>query len=514
MGKKREDRGKEKARADRECNLDGDYVSPVRSCRDLSLDTIKDTLCNSRYVQILLSLTFIGLLLRFYNLGYNSLWLDEASTYTFATMSIPAIWEATAGGEFNPPLFYWIEHVMLVFGNNEFILRFVPSLLGVLTIPIVYLIGREFYDRNVGIIAAAGFTFSPFLIFYSQEARAYSMMLFFVALAMLFCLRALKTNDIKEWILFGVFSALAFWSHFYAVVMIGALVLYALIESLPKIRNDISLLKPMIAGCATCAILALPVIIITLPLIAKRTGTGPTFGIQGMTLIFETFRQILTSPFSLPGEEIAFFLLFVLFFVGIIQAFILNRNKGIFLVSLTILMFAISYLLSFKIPMMPRYLICLSLVLFLGVALSYKLVYSLVANRAVVYGFVILLFLMSIPFVMVYYSNYTKEDWRGVSSQLGDITKDGDYVIVLPTYVLQPLDYYYSNATDKTIEYGFSSADQLDTFSRQNTQNRTVYYLVTGDIMSADPSGAAFAWLKEHTTALVQTNNMIIFTSG
>jgi mannosyltransferase len=164
--------------------------------------------------------------------------------------------------------------------------------------------------------------------------------------------------------------------------------------------------------------------------------------------------------------------------------------------------------------MMPRYLICLSLVLFLGVALSYKLVYSLVANRAVVYGFVILLFLMSIPFVMIYYSNYTKEDWRGVSSQLGQMTKDGDYVVVVPGYVLQPLNYYYSNTTDGTIEYGFSSAEQLDTLYRQNPHNTTVYYLVTGDIMSADPSGGAFAWLKEHTTALVQTNNMIIFTSG
>ena len=87
---------------------------------------------------------------------------------------------------------------MLIFGNSEVVLRFIPALLGVLTIPLIYLVGKEFMDRNIGIIAAAAFAFSPFLIFYSQEARAYSMMLFFVTFSMVFYFRALKTNDIQE----------------------------------------------------------------------------------------------------------------------------------------------------------------------------------------------------------------------------------------------------------------------------------------------------------------------------
>ena len=127
---------------------------------------------------------------------------------------------------------------MLIFGNSEVVLRFIPALLGVLTIPLIYLVGKEFMDRNTGIIAAAAFAFSPFLIFYSQEARAYSMMLFFVTFSMVFYFRALKSNDLTNWALFGILSALAFWSHFYALVIIGALVLYALYELLPKIKSS------------------------------------------------------------------------------------------------------------------------------------------------------------------------------------------------------------------------------------------------------------------------------------
>ena len=48
-----------------------------------------------------------------------------------------------ASGDFNPPLFYWIEHIMLMLGNNEVILRFIPALCGVLTIPVMYCVGKD-----------------------------------------------------------------------------------------------------------------------------------------------------------------------------------------------------------------------------------------------------------------------------------------------------------------------------------------------------------------------------------
>jgi mannosyltransferase len=263
MGRKRGDRGKEKeSQTSRVCNLDGEYTNPVQTFRDLIIENIKDASLHSRYVQLLLSLTLIGAILRFYNLGYNSLWLDEATTYNLALKSIPDIWQVTTAGEFNPPLFYWAEHIMLIFGNSEVVLRFIPALLGVLTIPLFYLIGKEIIDRNVGIIAAALCTFSPFLLYYSQEARAYSMALFFVASAMVFFLKALKTNKVVHWLLFGLLSAFALWSHFYTMVVIGALVLYALGVKVPEYRKDLRVLTPLVAAGAAFVVLYLPLIFV------------------------------------------------------------------------------------------------------------------------------------------------------------------------------------------------------------------------------------------------------------
>jgi uncharacterized membrane protein len=507
MGKKREDRGKVKVRGDPECSLDGDYVSPIRSFRDLSLETVKDSLIHSRYLQIILTLTIIGTFLRFYNLGYNSLWLDEASTLTFATMSIPGIWEATMGGEFNPPLFYWFEHMMLFFGNNEFILRFVPAVLGVLTIPLIYVAGKEFFDRNVGIIAAAACAFSPFLIFYSQEARAYSMGLFFIVFALIFFLKALKTNEIIPWSLFAVFSALAFWTHFYTLVITGALFLYALAVKLPDFRKDVASLRPFVLAGAVFTLVSLPLIVVTIQLFAKRTASAPTFGIQGFEIITETFRQL--SGFS----EIVMYLFLILFIIGIIQALLTEWSKGIFLAALTFLPFAISWFLSFRIPMMPRYLIILAPVFFIGIALAYKPVCGLVKNRGVVYGFIALLVVLSVttPFFVNYYSSYTKEDWRGFSGQLTQLTKPGDLVVVAPGYMFQPLDYYYSNTTDGTIELGADSGEAFEAI-RQQKGNNSMYLIVTGDISSANPGGDAIAWINEHAQLLGQNTGIYLFT--
>ena len=510
MAKKKEGRepGKKQDIAG-ECDLDGGYVSPIKTFRDLSLENIKSLIAASRYFQTLIILTIIGFFLRFYNLGYNSLWLDEATTYNISLQSFAGIWQVTANGEFNPPLFYWVEHVMLMLGNNEFILRFIPALLGVLTIPLFYMIGKEFLDRNAGIIAAAACTVSPFLIYYSQEARAYMMMLFFVALATIFFLRAMKSGSLMHWIFFGVFSALAFWAHFYAFVMIAALVLFALLTWAPRIRTELNNLKMLVLGVVVFVILCFPLILVTLQLFVVRTASAPTYGIQGLGIIWETFSQI--SGFN----EIAMFLLIALFIIGIIQAFLIDKDKGVFLVLLTVLTFVISYILSFKMPMLPRYLIFLSIVFFIGIAVSYRVFYSLWNNKAVVYGFIVVLFIISAPVLAGYYSGYSKDDWRGFSETLQEKVSPGDAVVAVPSYMAVPLDYYYSSAKGNTREYGATTAGDLENISSESG-NSTIYYVVTSDISAADPNGDAVMWLKNNTRLVGTdvTQTIYLFTKS
>jgi len=457
---------------------------------------------DDKYYWIIGGLTLIALILRFYNLGFNSLWLDEATTSMISSKSFMQIWETTVSGEFNPPLFYWIEHVMLAFGNSEFVLRFIPALLGTATIPMVYYAGKEFLDRNVGLIAASAFTFSPFLIVYSQEARAYSSMLFFITAATIFYLIALRTNNLKNWIIFGILSAIAFWCHFYAMVIVVSYVIYAIMIYIKEIRKDANYAKPLLAMIGTFSVLSLPLILVTIQLFGLRTSSAPSFGIKGIDVVIETFRQV--SGFS----DIIMGLFIVLFCVGLFRAYFIGDNKFTFLLWVTSSIFIISYVLSFIIPMVPRYLQFLNIVFFIGIATSYRVFATLLNNKNVVYLMMFIFFIISVPFFMTYYTVETKDNWRDFSTSVSQITKNGDYVVYVPMYMQTPMEYYYSNKTDGTITYG---AYNMNDLMKIQKNNNSVYYIVTPDISSTDPTGNAIKWFDNNANLIGRDGNIFLF---
>jgi 4-amino-4-deoxy-L-arabinose transferase-like glycosyltransferase len=507
MAKKRMDREKgKKSGEDRECNLDGDYISPIQSFHDISIENIRSLIINSRYIQILILLTLVGGFLRFYNLGFNSVWLDEGTTYIVSLHTYAGIWQDVTTWDFSPPLFYWIEHIMLMFGKTEEILRFVPAVLGLLTIPLIYFVGKEFLDRNVGIIAAIAATFSPFLIFYSQEARAYSMTVFFIAFAMIFYLKALKNNDIKNWVFFGILSALAFWSHYYVFVLIAALVIYAIAINLIDIRKNIKKMGMVLLSVLVFSLACLPIIIVTIQRFFIRTAESPKFGAQGFDIIYSTLLQISGSG------EILLFLYVFLFIAGLVHLSLFNKKQALFLISLLFLTFFISYILSYKLPMNPRYLIFLSIPIYIGIGAAYGVFYRLWNTPGIVYVMMAILFLVNVPTLLNYYSGYSKDDWRGFSGQLQNITKDGDTIVLVPAYMYQPLDYYYLNSTDRTFEYGASTVTELETLKKARGNN-TIFYIVTWDILAVNPNGDEINWLKNQTRFLGQNTGIYLFAS-
>ena len=511
MAKKRKDLGKGKKSGEpSECNLDGDYISPVKSYHDLSIENIKSLLVHSRYVQSLIVLTILSCFLRFYNLGYNSLWLDEASTLGMSKGSFEAIWATTLSGDFHPPLFHWTEHIMLFFGQSEVVLRFIPALLGVLTIPVFYLIGKEFRDKNVGLICAALLTVSYFGIFYSQEAYSYSMVLFTFSLALLFYLRALRTDETSEWLLFGLFSALAVWTHYYVLIGLFVIYLHALITLREKLKKNIREGKKILVALVTMTVLILPLLFVVWERYHTLTASPPTYGVLGPVLIQETFIRFSGgySPFS----WVIAIVYLLLMFVGLAFLFLEDRNKCLFSAMYLVLPLIISVIVSSRMTMNPRYLIYLLPVYFMLVAASFPVIFRFIPNRKLLYAFIVLIFAINAPLLSGYYTSFTKEDWRGFSQIVQGVTKEGDLIVVIPGYVSQPFSYYYDNATDRTIQTGAYTGKELDNIYQQKGNN-SIFYVVTGDISAANPNGDALAWLNEKSKLETQHTGIYLLSS-
>jgi len=468
--------------------------------------SLKDAIRKDPWIQILIFLTVIGAILRFYHLDFNSLWLDEAFTYNAAKGSVLEIWNTMEVGDFHPPLFHWIEHFMLAFGHSEYILRFVPAILGICTIPIFFFLGKELVDERVGVLSATLLTFSPFHIYYSQEAYSYSMVLFVFSLVLYSYLRAVRTGERRFWFLCGLLSAFAFWVHFYTLIPIFCVYLHALIVFFQERKKGFEVIKNLFYSCLTFVILISPLIPIVVQRYLSLTAKPPTYGVLGPPLISETF--IRFSALS-PLVTILFV---ILFGAGTMYLYRLKRPQFWLWTILIFLPLLFSVVISSKMTMNPRYLIFLLAVFYPGIACSYLWIKRYLPKKWIVFCFIALFVLCSTPVLISYYQDYSREDWRGLAFIINENTQPGDVVVLVPGYLEMPFTYYYNNITDETRVTGAASVGELENIVRM-PHNHTIFYIVTADITAANPEGDVIEWLEKNATYAGEYFNIHVFTS-
>ncbi len=118
-----------------------------------------------------------------YPLGRENFWTDEANSVIVAKLAVPEIVATFETGAY--PLDYIIVHYWTnLFGTSEFAVRFLSLIFGVLTIPMIYLLGRRVFNEEVGLISAFVLAISQINTQYSQDTRMYSMLLFLALLSM------------------------------------------------------------------------------------------------------------------------------------------------------------------------------------------------------------------------------------------------------------------------------------------------------------------------------------------
>jgi Dolichyl-phosphate-mannose-protein mannosyltransferase len=119
-------------------------------------------------------ITAVAAALRIRNAAGQSLWSDEIGSMIVATKPLQKLLGTVILDDVNPPLFYLVLHVWRLLGSGEGVLRLLPILCGVATVPIVYLLARRLFDRSTGLVAAVLLAASPLHVYYSQELRSIS----------------------------------------------------------------------------------------------------------------------------------------------------------------------------------------------------------------------------------------------------------------------------------------------------------------------------------------------------
>ena len=179
----------------------------------------------------LFAILIVAFFLRFYHLGYRDFWYDEVSAvayakYPWANWNAPLYWTL---------LHYWVKF----FGISEFSLRLPSVIFSSAAVGLTYLLGKELFGRKTGIFASIFIGLSPFHLWYAQEARDYSMVLFWGTLSSYLFYKALHGNSKRLWALFTLSSVAGIYTNYFYLVLLVAQSFFVIFDNKEDLKNTL-----------------------------------------------------------------------------------------------------------------------------------------------------------------------------------------------------------------------------------------------------------------------------------
>jgi 4-amino-4-deoxy-L-arabinose transferase-like glycosyltransferase len=245
-------------------------------------------------VQAVAALTILAAVLRFARLGHQGFWFDEGNTALLVHLSPGKMLGLIPQSESTPPLYYSVAWVWArIFGFGEAGLRSLSALAGVLVVPVAYGAAYKLVSRRAGVIAAALAACNPLLIWYSQEARSYELLVLLSGLSLLafaFVLAEPRGRAVAGWVLA---SALALATHYYAILVVIPEAAWLLYVHRRERRVQVAI--AVVAACGLALI----------PLALSQNGTGNANWIGKIALaprLGQLLPQFLLG-FGAPAQE-------------------------------------------------------------------------------------------------------------------------------------------------------------------------------------------------------------------
>jgi uncharacterized membrane protein len=365
----------------------------------------------------------LALFLSFTNIDARSLWLDEAYSVGLTSLDWSEFQALLVHREANMGLYFILLKVWVgIMGSSEYSVRALSGLTAVGTVPILYLIGRRLFSTRVGITAALLLATNPFFIRYSQEARAYSLVLFLVSIGSYFFLRFVDAPSGKNRALYICATGLAAYSHFFALLIP---VCHA--ASLPLMRQKAVRLRNITLTFSIIGVLVLPLIVFILVKDSGQVSWIPPVDLLSLPRLFFAFSGLV----DLPMVIVSLFL----FPIGLFNLFQKSRNRPLsreswqsgYTIIWLVLPIAIVTIVSLLKPLfVTRYFIVsfppFILITSQGLAgITQKWKYRLCTAVVVI---------LSVNAVFTSYRASTVADWKSASSFLfsSSLTKDALFI--------------------------------------------------------------------------------------
>lgn len=183
---------------------------------------------------------------------HDGLWRDEAYVYIDAVApSFHEFLRRVVVTEYHPPLYFLISYVWLkVAGTSELALEAIPFVCSVLTIAVVYRLGKAAASPTVGLVAAAMYAVSPLAILEAGDYLYPLMALLCTILAGLVMQARRDDVSLPRFAAIALVTALAIYTHYAALFFVPMLAIWAL-TSPRGVRHGGAITAALILGSST-----------------------------------------------------------------------------------------------------------------------------------------------------------------------------------------------------------------------------------------------------------------------
>jgi uncharacterized membrane protein len=466
----------------------------------------------------LLFVLLLAFALRIAGLTAQSLWRDEVDALRFSQEPMTTLVRNFYRPGWNGPLYYALLRSWVVLaGRGEFALRYFSLCFGVLGVALTYRLGRAWFSSRVGGLAGLLMACSPYMVWYGQEAKMYSLLCVVVLIALWAYWRALKRGEWRAWGATLVLAWLAITVHYLGGLLLP--VLFVLLFAWwPASRGRRLQALLTLLGISLPGMVALPWVF---PLLVQGRDLGyHAVDLRGMiSVMLHVFgRGIMTSgregPMALslfamlagstlwPGAGVWSWRLW-----AVPGRFSGWRNVLALWVWIAVPTLSL-YLISLRAPMfVDRYLI------WIGPA-----VYVLIARgldqirwRSVLVYVLCLATMLGFSGWSVWEQSATpiKSDFRAAAAYVQAHRQPGDLVLFHISYIRYTFEYYYGPSVP--FADGIATDEQtlplsVDAEMLRRTAGYDVVWLVLSEPEMWDRRGMTVAWLDSHATAEVRAD--------
>ncbi len=396
---------------------------------------------------LLLPVLLLAAGLRLLHLSHQSFWLDEVLTVNTVRRAVPSL---TMSGT-TPPLYYVIMTFwMKLVPETEAMVRLPSVIFGIGAVALLFLLGRRLLGARAGLFAALLLAVSPFHIHYSQEARAYSLMVLLTLLSWLALIRVLDRESPMRLVSWAVVTALLLLSHNYAAFLVAAEVAFLLIWGR---RHGIRPIRWLI-GIGLLGLLSLPWIRVLLIMVEQLRHAE--YWIQPPVIgdFVKLYRMMCSDSGWLMKIDVMLVLAGLVWWryrfgrartVPVADCDRANHLIGQTSIPLlgswlfipVVLMVAASW---FLLPLYQhRYALALLPPFLLLVAWGA----SGHGNRPVALIMVGLILFFNVPGLVAYYAEENREPWREAAGLVANLSRPGDTLLFIAPMAREPFDYYF-----------------------------------------------------------------------